>query len=490
MDLIKSKLDRSFKDNVLSGITVALALVPEAIAFSFIAGIDPVLGLTSAFIIALVSALAGGRPGMISGATGAIAVVVAGLVSSHGVGYMILAVILMGVIQVLCGLLKLGKLVRMIPHPVMIGFVNGLAIVIFLAQLEHFKEGGVWLGLTPLAIMGALIVFTMAIIKLFPKLTKSIPATLVAIGASTILVQVFNIDTRTVGDLADISGSLPQLASFIVPLNLETLKVILPYSAMMAIVGLAESLMTLTLIDDITNTKGDANRECVGQGLANIVCGMFGGMGGCAMIGQSMLNIKSNGTGRLSGVIAALGLISIVLFGAPLIALIPVGALVGIMFVVVIATFDWSTLTKLNRIQRSDALVIIVVTTVTILTNLAIAVVSGIVLSALVFAWEKGKKIESSTHDQSDNLKVYELRGPLFFASIKSFNELFDPLNDPDRIVIDFASSKVYDHSAVAALEQLLQKYSSLDKTVILKNLSGDCVTMLEKAKFDLDMAG
>ncbi len=489
MNSIKSKLDRSLKDNVLSGITVALALVPEAIAFSFIAGIDPVLGLTSAFLISLVCAVAGGRPGMISGATGAIAVVVAGLVASHGVGYMILAVILMGVIQVLAGMAKLGKLVRMIPHPVMIGFVNGLAIVIFLAQLEHFKVGEQWLDLSSLLIMGGLIAFTMAVIHLFPKLTKAIPATLVAIGACTILVQVLHIDTRTVGDLADISGGLPQLATFNVPLNLDTLKVILPYSLMMAIVGLSESLMTLTLIDDITNTKGDTNRECIGQGLGNIVCGLFGGMGGCAMIGQSMLNIKSNGTGRISGVTAALGLIAIVLFGAPLIALIPIGALVGIMFVVVIATFDWTSLVKITQIPRSDALVVVSVTVVTIMTNLAIAVVSGIIISALVFAWEKGKKIESSTHYQTTKTKVYELRGPLFFASVNSFNELFDPINDPQQIIIDFSSCKVYDHSAVVALEQVKQKYLNLGKSVVFKNLSDDCVGLLERANHDLDIA-
>ncbi len=484
MNILKEKLDKSFKDNVLSGVTVALALVPEAIAFSFVAGVDPVIGLFTAFIIGLITATLGGRPGMISGATGAIAVVTAGLVVTHGVEYLFAAVILMGLLQVLAGVFKLGKLVRMIPHPVMIGFVNGLAIVIFLAQMEHFKVGEHWMATGDLLVMGGLIALTMGIIKLFPKVTKAVPATLVSILATTVLVVALNIDTRTVGDLANISGGIPGISIPNVALSFEMLSIIFPYSLIMAIVGLTESLMTLTLIDDITNTKGDSNKECVGQGIANIVCGLFGGMGGCAMIGQSMLNIKSGGTKRLSGIAASLGLLAIILFASNLIAMIPMAALVGIMFIVVIATFEWTSLFKLKQIPRSDALVIIVVSSVTVFTNLAVSVVIGIVLSALVFAWEKGKKIESTVARSVDNKKVYHLNGPLFFASVKSFNELFDVENDPEEVIIDFTNTKVHDHSAIEAIDQLAGKYSRYGKEIYLINLSHDCANVINNAHY------
>lgn len=471
----------NIKNNILSGVTVALALVPEAIAFSFVAGVEPVVGLYSAFIIGLITAIIGGRPGMISGATGAIAVVITALVLDHGVEYLFAAVILMGIIQILAGLLRLGKFIRLVPHTVMIGFVNGLAIVIFLSQFEHFKIGHEWMTGGPLMIMFALIALTMLIIKYTPKLTKAIPGTLISIIVVTALVMIFKIDTRTIGDLAEISGGLPKFHLPLVPLTLKTLQIIAPYSIVMALIGLIESLMTMNLIDDTTNTRGHGNKECIGQGVANMVCGVFGGMGGCAMIGQSMLNIQSGGTGRLSGITAAMSLFAFIMFASGLIAIIPIAALVGIMFIVVIATFDWSSISKLNKIPRSDALVIITVTVVTVFTNLAVSVALGIVLSALVFAWEKGKKITAETEIKDDH-KVYHLNGPLFFASVQSFNELFDIESDPAEVIIDFINAHVHDHSAIEAINSLTGRYSALNKTIHLRHLSQECLTLIQNA--------
>lgn len=476
-------LNSSLKDNILSGITVALALVPEAIAFSFVAGVDPLIGLYSAFMIGIITSIFGGRPGMISGATGAIAVVIVSLVTSHGVEYLFAAVVLMGLLQILAGVMKLGKFIRLVPHTVMIGFVNGLAIVIFLSQFEHFKEGHNWMGTTQLAIMGGLIFLTMGIIKLFPKLTKAVPATLVSIVAVTVLVKVLNIDTRTVGDLAEISGGLPKFHIPMVPINFETIKVILPYSVIMATIGLIESLMTMTLIDETTDTRGHGNKECVGQGLANVVCGVFGGMGGCAMIGQSMLNIQSGGTKRASGIAAALSLLGFILFASGLISIIPIAALVGIMFIVVIATFEWDSISKLNKIPKSDALVIISVTVVTVFTNLAVSVALGIVLSALVFAWEKGKKISADSHIEEDGTKIYLLDGPLFFASVGSFNDIFDAANDPENVIIDFLDAHVHDHSAIAAIDALTSKYVDNGKEIHLRHLSTECRELIRNAE-------
>lgn len=476
-------LNKSTKDNVLSGLTVALALVPEAIAFSFVANVPPLVGLYSAFIIGFITALFGGRPGMISGATGAIAVVIVTLVKDYGIEYLFAAVVLMGIIQILAGLLKLGKFIRFVPHPVMIGFVNGLAIVIFTSQFEHFQHHGAWLKGSELYIMLGLTALTMAVIKFFPKLTKAIPATLMAIVGITVLVKVFNINTSTVGDLAEISGGLPKFHIPNIPWNMETFKIILPYSLVMATIGLIESLMTMTLIDDITETRGHGNRESTVQGIANVVCGVFGGMGGCAMIGQSILNIKSGGLKRLSGVTAAVSLLAFILFASKLIAIIPIAALVGIMFIVVLATFDWSSLYKLNKIPRSDALVIIAVTVITVKTNLAISVAVGIVLSALVFAWEKGKKIHATSHVDDQGAKIYLLEGPLFFASIKSFNDLFNSRQDPNIIIIDFLNAHVHDHSAIAAIDALTSKYDELGKEVHLRHLSDECRALIKNAE-------
>lgn len=477
------------KNNILSGLTVALALVPEAIAFSFVAGVEPVIGLYSAFIIGLVTALLGGREGMISGATGAIAVVLVNLVANHGIEYMIVAVILMGILQILAGIFKLGKLVRMIPHSVMIGFVNGLAIVIFLAQLEHFTHEGNYLSGAALATMLGLVALTIAIITLAPKFVKAVPSTLLAITGITVLVSILNINTATVGDLANIQGGLPQFHIPKVALNIDTLRIVFPYSIVMAVVGLTESLMTLNLIDEKTNSRSNTNQECIGQGLANIICGFFGGMGGCAMTGQSMLNIKSNGTKRLSGITAAVALLFFILFGSKLIALIPLAGLVGIMFMVVYGTFEWSSISKLNKMPLIDALVVVMVTVITIFTNLAISVAIGVVISALGFAWEKSKKIESTTVKNLDSGKTYVINGPLFFGSVQSFTELFDVVNDPKRIIVDFANSKVYDHSAVEAIKSLSAKYQSFGKSLEITNLSDECQTALRKAKY-LDFEG
>jgi len=484
MFLMKEKMTSTLKDNILSGLTVALALVPEAIAFSFVAGVEPLVGLYTAFIIGLVASIFGGRPGMISGATGAIAVVIGSLVVSHGAEYLFAAVVLMGLIQVVAGIFKLGKFIRLVPHPVMIGFVNGLAIVIFISQFEHFKIGHEWMAFPQLAMMLGLVLLTMVIIKVFPKITKAIPSTLVSILIVSGLVIVLNIDTVTVGDMAKINGGLPAFHLPKVPLTLETLKVIFPYSLIMATIGLIESLMTMTLIDETTDTRGHGNRECIGQGMANLVCGFFGGMGGCAMIGQSMLNIQSGGKDRASGITAALSLLGFILFASNLISMIPIAALVGIMFVVVIATFEWTSIGLLSKIPKSDALVIVVVTVVTVFTNLAVSVALGIILSALVFAWEKGKRISNTTTTEQDGSKVYHLSGPLFFASIQSFNDLFNVQEDPNHDIIDFLNAHVHDHSAIAAIDALTAKYLENGKEIHLRHLSPECKELLKSAEF------
>ncbi|BEP29540.1 SulP family inorganic anion transporter [Helicovermis profundi] len=475
-------INSSLKNNILSGITVALALVPEAIAFSFVAGVDPLIGLYSAMIIGLIASIFGGRPGMISGATGSIAVVIVALVLSHGLEYLFAAVILMGIFQILAGVLKLGKFIRLVPHPVMIGFVNGLAMIIFLSQFEQFKIGNEWLKGSELFIMVGLIVLTMVIIKFFPKLTKAVPSTLVAIITVTVISNIFKIPTKTVGDLATISGGLPTFHIPNVTLNFDLIKTILPYSLIMAVIGLIESLMTLNLIDETTDTRGHGNKECIAQGTANMVCGVFGGMGGCAMIGQSMLNIQSGGTKKSSGVTAALSLLVFIMFGSNIISMIPIASLVGIMFIVVISTFEWETFKMINKIPRTDALVIIVVSIITIFTNLAVSVFIGIILSALSFAWKKGKHISSKTIIEN-NTKIYLLDGPLFFGSIKNFMDLFNVKNDPDEVIIDFLNSHVHDHSAIAAIDSLTTRYLTNGKKIHIRHLSQECRQLLHDAK-------
>jgi len=475
------------KDDILSGLTVALALVPEAVAFAFVAGVEPLVGLYAAFIVGLITATIGGRPGMISGATGALAVVMVSLVAQHGVEYLFATVVLMGLIQVLIGVLRLGKFIRMVPHPVMLGFVNGLAIVIFLAQLSNFQvkdsNGEMqWMPGQALWIMLGLVLLTMIIIRYLPKLTKSIPSSLAAIIVVSLLVIVLGMDSRTVGDLASIAGGLPTFHLPMVPFNLETLGIILPYAIIMAAIGLIESLLTRSLIDELTDTRGRGNKECVGQGVANTVTGFFGGMGGCAMIGQSMINVNSGGRGRLSGISAALFLLMVILFASSLIEMIPLAALTGVMFMVVIGTFEWSSFRIMGKIPMSDAFILILVSAVTVATDLAIAVVVGVIVSALVFAWQHAKHIKVTSYINEMEGKVYELEGPLFFASVKNFQDLFDPKNDPDDVVVEFQNSRVYDHSAIEAIDTLAERYLNEEKRLHLRHLSPECIELLKKA--------
>jgi len=493
------------KNDILSGLTVALALVPEAVAFAFVAGVDPLVGLYAAFMIGLITSIFGGRPGMISGATGALAVVMVTLVAKGnamgaegeqlGLYYLFATVILMGFIQMLAGVFKLGKFVRLIPHPVMMGFVNGLAIVIFLSQLGMFMtvENGteVWMSGSKLWIMLGLVALTMGIMFSLPKLTKKLPEALIAILVVSAIVIFGNLDVATVGSFIregggeGLKGGLPQFQFDIfskVPFTWETIKFIGPYALILAAIGLIESLMTLNLIDDLTETRGNSNKECLAQGGANIVTGLFGGMGGCAMIGQSIINIKGGGRGRLSGIVAALALLAFILFASGLIEQVPIAALVGVMFMVVIGTFAWSSFRIINKIPRTDLFVLILVSGLTVVFDLAIAVISGVIVSALVFSWENAKRIRARKRVKDDGTKVYEIWGPLFFGSISAFNEKFDVKNDPDQVEIDFVESRVSDHSAIEAIFALVNKYKEAGKTIKLKHLSEDCKVLLYKS--------
>ncbi len=475
------------QNEVLSGLTVALALVPEAVAFAFVAGVDPLVGLYAAFMVGLLASIFGGRPGMISGATGAMAVVMVSLVAEHGVEYLFAAVVLTGVIQIGVGLMRLGKYIRIVPHPVMLGFVNGLAIVIFLAQLQHFQfatpdGGSAWMSGNDLMLLGGLVILTMSIIHYLPKLTGAIPASLAAILVVTLLVLGLDLDTKRVADLASIEGGFPTFHIPEVPLNWETLYIIFPYAVILAAVGLIESLLTLSLIDELTDTRGQGNRECIGQGIANTTTGMFGGMGGCAMIGQSMINVNSGGHQRLSGIAAALFLLSFILFASDLIEMIPMAALVGVMFMVVLGTFEWSSFRIMNKIPAKDAFVLVLVSAVTVATDLAIAVIVGVIVSALIFAWEHASHINVERRDEEDGTRIYELNGPLFFGSVKNFLDLFDPKSDPDEVIIEFKNSRVADHSAIEAIDTLAEKYLKLDKQLHLRHLSPECRLLLHKA--------
>jgi SulP family sulfate permease len=493
------------KNDILSGLTVALALVPEAVAFAFVAGVDPLVGLYAAFMIGLITSIFGGRPGMISGATGALAVVMVSLVAQGnamgtpseelGLYYLFLTVILMGGIQILAGIFKLGKFVRLIPHPVMMGFVNGLAIVIFISQLGMFKtsdQGGqVWMQGPTLWTMIGLVALTMAIMFGLPKLTKKLPEALIAILLVSTLVIFGNLEVATVGSFIrdgggeGLKGGLPQIQWALfdkIPLNFETLRFIGPYALILAAIGLIESLMTLNLIDELTETRGNSNRECIAQGSANIVTGFFGGMGGCAMIGQSIINIKGGGRGRLSGIVAALALLAFILFASNLIEQVPIAALVGVMFMVVIGTFAWSSFRIINKIPITDVFVLILVSVITVFFDLAIAVISGVIVSALVFSWENAKRIRARKRINADGVKVYEIWGPLFFGSISAFNQKFDVKNDPEAIEIDFVESRISDHSAIEAIFVLVNKYNKAGKTIKLKHLSQDCKVLLYKS--------
>ena len=507
MNAFVRKRVKNAQNDILSGITVALALVPEAVAFAFVAGVDPLVGLYAAFMVGLITAVLGGRPGMISGATGALAVVMVSLVSEGnamgeasenlGLYYLFLTGSLMGIIQVLAGVLKLGKFVRLIPHPVMMGFVNGLAIVIFLSQLGMFKTtvGGekVWLEGQNLYMMIGLVGLTMLIMWGLPKIkaTKKLPEALIAILVVAGIVIFSNLDVATVGSFISDGGGdglkgglpVPVLDTFSkIPMNLETFLFILPYAGILAAIGLIESLMTLNLVDDLTETRGNSNRECIAQGSANIVTGFFGGMGGCAMIGQSIINIKGGGRGRLSGITAAVMLLIFILFASSYIEQVPIAALVGVMFMVVIGTFAWSSFRIMNKIPISDLIVLILVSGLTVVFDLAIAVIAGVIVSALVFSWENARRIRARKRIREDGTKVYEIWGPLFFGSITAFNDKFDVKNDPDSVEIDFVESRVSDHSALEAIFVLVEKYQAAGKKITLKHLSADCKILLYKA--------
>lgn len=483
---LQQKVD--YKIEVLSGLTVALALVPEAIAFAMIAGLSPLTGLYAAFTIGLVTSILGGRPGMISGATGAIAVVIVALAKSHGVEYIFATVVLAGIIQVTAGLLRLGKFIRLVPHPVMFGFVNGLAIVIFLSQLDQFKVMGTtgvmqWMSGSSLWVMFGLVFLTMFIIWGLPKLTKAIPSSLTAILVVSAIVIGFSIDTKTVGDIASIKGGFPPFHIPNLPFSLETLSVIFPYALIVAGVGLIESLLTLNLIDEITETRGRGNKEAVAQGIANVVTGFFSGMGGCAMIGQSLINISSGARARLSGIVASVMLLVFIMFGANLIEQLPMAALTGLMIMVAIGTFEWASLRTFRRMPKSDIIVMLTVILVTVfLHNLALAVLVGVVISALVFAWENAKRIRARKYVDSAGVKHYEIFGPLFFGSISAFNEKFDVLNDPDEVIIDFSESRVADMSGIEALNKITERYRKVGKKIHLRHLSADCRMLLHNA--------
>ena len=496
--LIDKSTGGSIKNDILSGLTVALALVPEAVAFAFVAGISPIVGLYGAFMMGLVTSIFGGRPGMISGATGAMAVVMVHIVSegnalggsdSMGLQYLFAALLLTGIIQILAGLFRLGKFVRMIPYPVMMGFVNGLAIVIFISQLGMFKSQGEWLQGVSLYTMMGLVAVTMLIMIFLPMLTKKIPAALTAIVVVSLVVIFGELETETVRSFIVANGGegikagLPSFQFPLISLSLETLFFITPYALILAAIGLIESLMTLNLIDELTDSHGSGNRECVAQGAGNLVNGLFGGMGGCAMIGQSIINIKSGGRGRLSGITASLALLFFILFGSNYIEQVPIAALVGVMFMVVIGTFAWSSFKVWNKVPKADVVVIVLVTLLTVLFDLAIAVLAGVVVSSLVFAWENAKRIRARKRIDEHGVKHYEIYGPLFFGCIELFNSKFDPKNDPDEVVIDFKESRIVDQSAIECVNKLTERYLKNGKNIHLRHLSPDCVKLIEKAE-------
>jgi SulP family sulfate permease len=489
------------RTEILSGLTVALALVPEAVAFAFVAGVHPLVGLYAAFLVGIITAVLGGRPGMISGATGALAVVMVALVAEHGIEYLFATVVLMGVLQILAGAFRLGKFIRLVPHAVMLGFVNGLAIVIFLAQLSQFQvpgtaeasghgmAGGEWLTGLPLVMMLFLVALTMAIIWLLPRLTTAIPAPLAGIGVVALIVIFFDIGVPRVGDMASIKGGFPAFHLPMVPLDLNTLSIIFPYALVLAAIGLIESLLTLNLVNRMLGTRGGASKECIAQGVANTVTGVFGGMGGCAMIGQSMINVRSGGKSRLSGIAAALFLLSFILFAAPLIEQIPLAALVGVMFMVVIGTFAWNTFRIMRVLPFHATWFMLLVTFVTVWQDLAVAVVVGVVVSALRYSWENAKRISTETEITADGDKVYRINGPLFFGSASTFVELFDMDGDPDKVIVDFANSRVADQSALSAIEAVSAAYNEAGKSIRLRHLSKDCYRLLARTGLLFDEA-
>ncbi|WP_420592828.1 SulP family inorganic anion transporter [Robiginitalea biformata] len=484
LNLFDFSQEVNYRTEILSGLTVALALVPEAIAFALIAGLSPLTGLYAAFVLGLVTSVLGGRPGMISGATGAVAVVIVSLVADYGVEYVFATVILAGLLQVTAGVFRLGKFMRLVPHPVIFGFVNGLAIIIFMSQLAQFKTPeGDWMQGPALWTFSGLVLLTMAIIWGLPRLSKAVPASLVAILVIFGLVLALDIPTRSIGDIASISGGFPPFHIPELPWTLETLRIIFPYAAIVAGVGLIESLLTLNIVDEITETRGRGNKEAVAQGAGNILSGLFSGMGGCAMIGQSLINTSNGARARLSGIVASLMLLVFVVYGSGLIERVPMAALTGLMIMVALGTFEWASLRTFRRMPKSDVLVMVLVTLVTVfLHNLALAVLVGVIISALVFAWDNAKRIRARKHIDSEGVKHYEIYGPLFFGSTTLFNEKFDVMGDPEEIVIDFRESRVVDMSAIEALNKLTERYERVGKKVHLKHLSRDCRRLLKDA--------
>ncbi|SHM90929.1 sulfate permease, SulP family [Pseudomonas asturiensis] len=467
---------------VLAGLTTSFALVPECIAFALVAHLNPLMGLYGAFIICTLTALFGGRPGMVSGAAGSMAVVIVALVVQHGVQYLLATVLLGGLLMILFGLLRLGKLVRLVPYPVMLGFVNGLAIVIAMAQLEHFKVGEAWLSGTPLYVMLGLVALTMAVVYVLPRVTRAVPPALVAILGVGLAVYFLDLPTRTLGDMAHIAGGLPMFNLPDIPWNLDTLRIIAPYAILMALVGLLETLLTLNLTDEITETRGYPDRECVALGAANMVSGAFGGMGGCAMIGQTVINLSSGGRGRVSGVVAGMMILMFVLFLSPLIERIPLAALVGVMFVVAQQTFAWASLRVLRKVPVNDVLAIIAVTVVTVFTDLATAVLFGIVIAAINFAWQQARELYADSHIEADGSKIYHVHGTLFFASTTPFLDQFDPAEDPAQVTLDCRHLSFVDYSAIAALKTLRERYTKAGKHLRVVHLSERCRRLLKRA--------
>lgn len=483
----------NYKNEVLAGLTVAMTMMPESLSFALLAGFPPLVGLYAAFIMGLVTAVLGGRPGLISGGAGATVVVLIALMRSNGIDYVFAAVALAGVIQILIGIFKLGKFIRLVPQPVMYGFVNGLAVIIFMAQLEQFKTvvngQTTWLSGTPLLIMGGLVALTIAIVFVFPRITKAVPPSLVAIIVVFFIVLGFGIQTKTVKDIAAVSGGFPPFHIPAVPFSFDTLKLIFPYSLIMAGVGLTEGLLTLNLVDEMTATRGNSNRECVAQGTANILNGFFFGMGGCPMIAQTLVNLSAGSRARLSGIIAALTILLIILFGAPIIERVPMAALTGVMIMVAIGTFEWASFRIINKIPKQDIFVGMLVALITIwLHNLALAVLIGVIISALVFAWESAKRIRARKYVDERGAKHYEIYGPLFFGSITAFNEKFDIANDPQQVIIDFKDSRIADMSAIDALNKLTGRYKQAGKQLHLRHLSADCRQLLKNADEVIDV--
>lgn len=479
----------NFKNELLAGFTVAMTMIPESLSFAILAGLSPLTGLYAAFMMGLVTAIFGGRPGMVSGGAGATIVVLIALIKTHGVEYLFATVAMAGVFQMLVGVFRLGKFVRLIPQPVMYGFLNGLAVIIFMAQVEQFKitdaNGAVsWLQGSSLYIMSGLTALTIAIVYFFPKITKVVPSSLIAILIVFGVVVGFGIHTKTVADIAHISGNLPSFHIPEIPFSLETLQIIFPYALIMAGVGLIESLLTLSMVDEITNSKGNTNKEAVAQGLANVTNGFFGGMGGCAMVAQTLVNLNAGSRARLSGIIASITILMIILVGAPFIEKIPMAALVGVMMMVAISTFQWVSISIINKMPKSDIFVGITVALITIiLHNLALAVLVGVIISALVFAWDNAKRIRARKYTDENGIKYYQISGPLFFGSVTTFIDKFDPVNDPDQVVIDFKESRIVDMSAIDALDKLSKKYALLNKKLHLRHLSEDCRQMLKNAE-------